>query len=448
MAPTFRSYTLRHPQAVAWAVLLTSFGLLCLILAVGTVGARWFLFDSQVDLTVRLTVGRGRVDLALPDGSTTSITRQHFVPQNALIVTDNTAQGYLTFEDNYSKQVVGTVYLVQGSSLTLERASRPRFEWSESAYQIRLGGAVGRFVVDVPMGGSRPLQLEAASEAGTARFTTVGKFRLYTSNQHMDLHADQGTAALISPTGETQPVAEGEIGYVRRSPEGTTTLSARPTHYEMLNSGFGGLDDIHINPALPIGWGCSSRANRQNEPQGNFARSLYDNQVSLLLYRRGQGLDHAETACLYTFSDSTNPVLTAPRRRDISEFDSLFIRARVKIRAQDVTTCGIQGSECPVMLELTYLGAENAPESPQVWRHGFYAIRTPTDDNPTICDTCLQEHEKVNLDAWYIYDSGDLFKVLPANRKPVQILQLRVYSSGHAYDAVVSDLAVIGGRRQ
>lgn len=447
MTPPFRSYTLKHPQTVAWAVLLTSFIALCMLLLIVTIGARWFLFDSQVDLTVRLTVSRGRVDLILPDGSTTSVTRQDFVSPNALISADNTAQGYLTFEDNYSKQVVATVYLIQDSSLTLERASRPRFEWSERPYQVRLVGAIGRFVVDTPLGVGRALQLEATTEAGKALFTTPGTFRLYTSNQHMDLHADSGTAALNSPAGVGQAVGMGQIGYLRRATDNTVSLEARPTPYESLITSFGSLDDIQTNPALPIGWGCTSRANRQNEPQGSFTRSLYDGHVSLLLYRRGQGLDHAETACVYTFSESTDPVLTAPRLRDVSKFDSLFVRARVKIRAQDVTTCGIQGSECPIMIEMEYLGADNAPESPQVWRHGFYAIRTPTDDNPTICDTCLQEHEKVNQDSWYIYDSGDLFRVLPANRKPIKILRLRIYSSGHAYDAVVTDLNVIGGRR-
>jgi hypothetical protein len=120
----------------------------------------------------------------------------------------------------------------------------------------------------------------------------------------------------------------------------------------------------------------------------------------------------------------------------------------MRILSQDVTTCGILGSECPIMLELEYQSKDDPPDQSQFWRHGFFATRPPTDDSPLFCDTCLQEHEKLNQGIWYFYDSGDLFKLLPENRRPVKILRLKIYSSGHAYEALVANLAVVAGKSE
>ncbi len=66
MTPNERRYRIRNPQAVAWGLLLSSFVMFCTLCAAGTAAARWFLLESQVDLSVHLTVSRGRVDLQLP----------------------------------------------------------------------------------------------------------------------------------------------------------------------------------------------------------------------------------------------------------------------------------------------------------------------------------------------------------------------------------------------
>jgi len=39
-----------------------------------------------------------------------------------------------------------------------------------------------------------------------------------------------------------------------------------------------------------------------------------------------------------------------------------------------------------------------------------------------------------------------LLSLLPENKRPEKIIRLKVYASGHAYDAVVADLALVGRR--
>lgn len=454
MTPTERRYNLPHPGAVSWAVLLTSFLLFCMICAAATAVARWFLFESQVDLSVRLVVSKGRVNMQTPDGANTNISTEDAISPGALLQTDSNSQGYLVFEDNYSRQVLATVFILQDSAITLAQGARPRFEWSSIPYTVTLADALGRFVIDMTRQVGRGLQIDFRTQAGDARFNEAGLFRVDTTERQMRVTTEAGRAIFMYESGDSSIVGERMIGTLNISEQGMQDASARPITAERLNVGFGSSDDIQTNPLPPPGWGCTSDANRrQEEPLGTFARIWYDEQVVLHLVRRGEGLDHAETGCTYVFDQL--PTLTSRTSVevvglsgvtaiDVRSYASLRIRAKIRIVHQDVTTCGVQGSECPIMFELKYLNA-NAPAQDQYWRHGFYAIRPTNDTNPTVCDTCLGDHEKLNREAWYIYESDDLFRLFSVDnvKRPDYLLQFRVYASGHAYDAIVADLAVI-----
>ena len=98
------------------------------------------------------------------------------------------------------------------------------------------------------------------------------------------------------------------------------------------------------------------------------------------------------------------------------------------------------------MLLVVYLPADDPHGQERVWRQGFYSDRPPEDSNPQTCDTCKHVHEQINPNAWYIYESSDLLKEFPEEQKPVSIVRIRVYSSGHQYDVSLSELALLGGR--
>ncbi|MCC7205751.1 MAG: hypothetical protein IT323_00500 [Anaerolineae bacterium] len=442
MTATTNGYSLRHPQTTAWGILLASFLALCSLCAVTTAGARWFLLESEVGLTVRLTVSRGRVDLRLPDGTDIGVNRDLVIDAaTASFETDSTSQGYLTFEDTYSQQIVARVFLLQDTSATLVRATRPRFDFSSNPYHVLMESSAGKFLVQARDGANRPTDIQVRSNAGAAQVDDVADVRAEITGQDILLKTNEGSGLLVKRDGETRRVQGGQQGALRTDPHGAQAFDVQFWQERALNASFGSTIDVETNPALPIGWACTSQANRQNEPQGSVTRQAVEGQAALRLERAGQGLDHAESRCTYSFE-------TAPRvPQDVTPFTSLAIRGRLQILGQDVTTCGIQGSECPIMLELEYLAA-GSEDTPSYWRHGFYAVRPTADTNPLSCDTCLQEHERLTSGAWYIYDSGDLFRLLPENRRPVRITRLSVYASGHAYDALVTDLQVVAGQPQ
>jgi hypothetical protein len=433
-----RSYRLTHPQAVAWAVVNVSFMMFCVFCLAATFAARWFVLDSQMPMAVTLYVSKGRVEVRQPDGTTTIVGTSLQVESGSLIVADSAAQGYLSFEDNYSRRVVAILHVLQDSSIRLGDGSRPRFEWSSNPYKITFDQALGRFQVRLMAEFTRQLSFNLHTAHGTISTESDGEFRIETNDTHTTLYTVDGKAALYQGVpNESSEVTAG--AYASLSTVDPVT-NVQAINSRVLNANFGNAEDIKSNPALPIGWACTSSANRQNEPQGSSGRLMYDARISVQMTRQGDGLDHAETRCIYTFSQLPGVPL------DVTGYKTLSIRAKIKILGQDVTTCGVQGSECPVMLELEYLGPNNVPEEAQFWRHGFYAIRPPNDQNPLSCDTCLQEHEKLVPDVWYLYDSGDLFKLLPENKRPEKLIRLKVYASGHAYDAIITELQVVAGR--
>ncbi len=432
-SPTSARLLTRRPQTVAWTILLLSFAVFCSACAVGTFGAYWFLFESQVELKISLTVSKGRVDIAWPDGTNRRANSQEYLPASVSLQTDGSSQGYLTFEDSYSKQVVATVFLLGDSTLSLASSARPRFEWSRNAYFIALDEAAGHFFVRIQPQLNRPITLSVGGGPGEARFTEGGAFSIDTTDQQTTVQAHSGPASL-RPAGQAT-ATRVEAGMRATALKSQPQVVARPVTTVRLNADFGD-SDVEKNRALPLGWACASQADQQNEPQGAWARALVEQRVVLRMTRAGEGLDHAETRCEFNFEQVPTVGL------DMAQFVSLSIRAEMRIQVQDVTTCGIRGSECPIMLELAYLGEGGIQH---FWRHGFYARRPLNDNNPTLCDTCLQEHDKLTPDAWFIFESGDLLRLLPENRRPLALTHLKVYASGHAYDVTVSDLTVLGG---
>ncbi len=98
----------------------------------------------------------------------------------------------------------------------------------------------------------------------------------------------------------------------------------------------------------------------------------------------------------------------------------------MRVQHQSLSACGIAGSECPVMLKLTYVDQDG---NDRVWYHGFYTDYSPAAGGRRICDSCWEPHEQINKDAWYTYESGNLFTDWPegsARRNPAGgVLRLR-----------------------
>jgi hypothetical protein len=440
---------MRNPQTIAWVIVLASFALFCVLCASGTFGAYWFMFESGVPLTTRLTVSRGAVTVVRPDLTSylvNSAGSSNYIAPSSILQTDADSQGYLTFEDSYSGQLIGTVYILENTSIGFTEAVRPRFEWGKAKYAMLLSNAIGRFSIDLSARVTRGSVLSLTSESGTAYVEDGGSYAVEALDQHIQVYTRYGKGLLYASDLAWQ-VNENALG---RLEKGQHEVSLTTYPFDMLNlaepgppqPSFGADDpSATANNSLPLFWACESFAQSPNEIQGMWQRKNINNSVVLEFARRGLGpsnrpLGPAFVGCRFSFPRN-------PLGLHVSQYSSLVIRLKMKIVFQDVTTCGILGSECPIMLEMKYVDINGQP---QFWRQGFYADRPSSDNSIQRCDTCPHDHQQINKDAWYIYDTGDLKKQFPADKMIDYVEYVRVYASGHQFEVALSDFTVLGGK--
>ena len=440
-----------RPQAVAWLVVLTSFVCFCAIGTAAAAGAYWFVFDSPVSLTVRLVVSQGNVIVQAPNSQQIGVYNSQTIDPLTLLTVAPNSQGVLEFLDSYSENVVATATLTSGTQLTLSAATRPRFEVSRHQYAITLNNFTGQMMVSTSPG-SRTFDMDINAAAGTASLTNDGQYTVYTDrNQTTDadqLHVfNQGGDAQIASAYQAQPVHSNTLGVASTdSPLPTNDITPPDT---LLVSGlFEGQPVPAGNNPFPAGWQCYA-----NVPGGATRSADFENGA-IHFWRVGANLQHGEASC-FIYPNGLNDWL------DTSNYGTLRLHVRIKLEAhdpltgnlpvQDVPLCGVQATECPVMLEIIASSNPNDPNTvTQVWHHGFYAMPDPFNPPkyPLTCDTCRVAHDQINPDVWYFYDSGDLhqqFRRGPNGESlPLYIQKLSVYASGHQYDVAVGEVTLLG----
>ncbi len=473
-----------EPQNTAWFVLLGSFAVFCLLCASVSLGAYWFVFDSPIALTTHLTVSKGTVTVIHVDGTSYLANNNAGDPNvaaNSVLQTDTNSQGYLTFIDG-ADHVIGEIFLLPNSTLTFAEATGPRFNFGTQNYNIQLSAASGHFSVDLPKSAPRSTTLVISSALGVGQLASSGEYLIDASDQSMLLYTVYGNGLLYSVPDQAQIIGPTMQGVLKA---GQRDASVQPYPYLMLNLpepgpiqtilehdissavpstsvAARGTTDIHAlpglvqhlpalqnsllsspaDPQLPLFLACANvPPDDLSEPSGQWRLVPIDQQPAIQMYRIGLGpgqpaLGHAETKCEFYFSKD-------PARMALTGYSSLSIRIKMRVHFQDVTTCGIRGSECPVMIKLDYIDVNG---NPQAWYQGFYTDRPPQDISVQRCDTCTRDHEQIDKDAWYLFDSGDLLKQIPDAQRPAQLNYVRVYSSGHLFDVAIGDLSVLAGQ--
>ncbi|HLY27781.1 MAG TPA: hypothetical protein VKQ72_15655 [Aggregatilineales bacterium] len=472
------------PPTTAWIVVLGSFLVFCGMCIAGVLGTYWFLFDSTIPTTIRLTVSSGAVTVTRQDGTSYVVNDNagdNTIPTSVILQTDNISQGYLTFAD--SGHVIADIFLLPNSSLTLNDSSRPRFDWSKGGYGVTVSEVTGHFSIDVPNHPNRASVVVFNSPLGTAHLTSGGQYMITALADSLSLYTEYGAGVIYNTPEQAVQIMPTKQGTLHR---GQGQVDVQPYPYTMLNladpgplqsvlgdptrpveealriqsgsnstsvpivtaastaqatdSAVSNAAGSQANQPLPLYLGCSNvTPDKASEPTGTWSLTALDEELALRLYRTGTGPDskplgHAETGCIFYFSQNSESM-------NLDNYSSLSVRAKMKIHFQNVPTCGVRGSECPVMLQLVY---QDQQGNAQAWYQGFYAVRPPEDTSVLRCESCSQNHIQINSDAWFIYDSGDLLKQLP--NSPASLNYIRVYSSGHLFDVAVSDLSVVGGQ--
>jgi hypothetical protein len=441
----------KHPQRIAWLTVYTGLLVLCLSCSAAGYGVYYFLFQSPVPLSVRMVVARGAVKLTTLDSTNPLVDRQiNIDPQTYIDVRDD-SQAVLYFQDSYSRETVTTMTLTGGTKLFVAEATRPRFDFSRRPYRIDLSRADGQMIVTTTPEG-RDLLLDIRSDLGIARLLDDGRYtintELYpeTKLRRLNLFNQGGVARLYKTSlSEWREVNPNRIAHLVLHDGGVPDFEPESdSPYIILAEGRFISDTAPPDKtALPDGWQHVSTVERDtNEPNGEFIRDA-DAGYVLRLWRLGEKrVKHAQTDIFWK----------AGRGIDLTPYGTLRLHLRLKLQSHNLPLCGIEGSECPLMIEIGYSTRKrNADGTTRLedrrWNHGFYLIADPL--KPPSCGTCRQAHERINENVWYFYDSGDLWTqfIEPDSIGAPIIREMTIYASGHQWDVMVSDITLLGTLR-
>jgi len=430
------------PQRLAWGVLLISFAIFCLICVISGIGVNYFLFQSAVPMESRLLVGRGTVGIIQSDSpeSEQAERRERILSDtnNVTMQTDAQSQATLAFRDDALDQLVASVTLKNNTSLSLRTASRPRFDWNSTAYYVELTHVSGELDVILVDNLLHNIQMSARAPSGAIiNLVDGGQYTIDISDARIRVMSQRGNAVLIPPDYQSpRLISAGAQGVLYADRQ---EIAVEPAYVDLLvNSDFSQITD-QVNTGetqqLLEGWVCANDPN--DNPRGSYRSQIKDGRMTLRLVRGDNAETHGRTSCIQTFGQTGLAV--SP---DL--YDYLALRASFYIEHQSLNACGIDGSECPLMLRMDYRQGDNVYQ----WFHGFYAVPlTPEQGYPLRCSSCSQDHEAVNGKAWYTYDSGNLFTLFPAEQRPDSIVGVWFYASGHQYDVFVSEVSLLAGQQ-
>lgn len=423
-----------NTQRFAWGVLLVSFAIFCVIAGAALVGLRYFLFQSRVPLVATVEVARGTPTLTLVGSEITpsAVTRSREIFGNSTLTTGTESQATISFTDAGLNRLIAAITVESGSALHLSQGTRPRFDWVSDAYWVEFGEVYGVIDVFVPDNLDRALMISLQTTLGpAARFTAPGHYTLIAVGQRVQLVNYSGSALLGS-----QPVPAGHTG--SQPVDGRFTVALHPD--PLGDAVFSENNVLDLNNTTerfrPQAWICRSSVDNVDEPLGSVSLAVVDSRPALRLFR-GEGADsHGDTGCWHGLGPNM-------RGLDVSPYAGVSLRATFMIKSQSLSTCGIDGSECPLMLAMDYIPVNGGVSNYVKWFHGFYAFLDPNRSFPTMCNSCSVQHEQITPGVWYTYEIRNLFESFAPERRPETILNVRFYASGHQYEVYVSQVVLL-----
>lgn len=428
------------PIRLSWGILFTAFAIFCIICIASVLFGHFFFFQSSVSLDTTLSVGKGTVSIRVGNDRELAESRFRNLSSETTIRTDSTdlwSQATINFKDPNYEQLIATVSIKGNTTVRLEDAVRPRFNWTVSDYVITLSDVTGEIDILIADGLNRKIVVTILTPNGVEiRLLQSGRYVIDASLSEVSITNRKGQAVIIASDRTGESVGQGER--VSIWGEGTmNALSRTSAPLELLENST--LDTLipHQDASAqiindpPFSWTCTNGP-ANNLPRGNYYQDIApDGRASLRLKRLNGATSNGYTRCSQTF----------PQGLDVTQYDYLALQAVLYINYQSLAGCGIEASECPLMLYVDYTDDDGVNRR---WFHGVYARPLPSSSSwKRICDDCVQEHILIYEKTWYIYNSGNWLNLFVEDRHPAKINAIHFYAEGHEYDVFVDEVAIL-----
>jgi hypothetical protein len=150
---------------------------------------------------------------------------------------------------------------------------------------------------------------------------------------------------------------------------------------------------------------------------------------------------HINAANFFRAGNQTTSFITGVRQsidRDVSEYRSLDLSLKLRVLNQSLSVGGVAGTECPIMVVLRYKNLSPADDVNSVYHCFFYR-----DEEGEEVKTPEIQYHQVKQFEWFTF-SKELRSNELANARYIQ--EIQIYSSGHDYNAEITDISLIGSQ--
>lgn len=419
-------------ERLAWTAMVASFLVFCSLITSAFLGTYSFFFQSSSPMETVVSVARGTAILSdfseRPLRSTDTIASWP-----STVSTDSQSQSVLTFYATGDiRRILATITLKNDSQLTLMNAQRPRFEWNDGHYRVDIRGFVGEMDIFINPLVAHLSRFEVQSPQGvTVLLDTAGRYEIRSTDDQVVLSVHEGQAVLLSANLQHNRLVTAEQEAVAFM--GQFEPIVRPTHINLLDNGLFsfripvGFDEN----TLPGRWGCLDTQNTL--PRGYHQAESWDGRHVLHLWRGEDAKSHGQTGCYQPFGGMGY---------DVTEYTHIELRTTFLIEHQSLYDCGTDGSECPMMLLMRYTDVNGREARLD---RGFFINSNPQLELPPRCISCDQDHQLINPNVWYTFETGNLLTLLPDDERPAYINEIRFYGSGHEYDVHVGEVMLLAG---
>jgi hypothetical protein len=403
----------QNPTRVAWFILLANLFACCILAVAVPLGARSFILHSTRAKLANVTATQGTVQVWAPnEKDPVAVPDRRAVTEGSAVVTDDKAKALLTLSsDPTGERLDTTIQLDPNTSVVLQTARAPRFQWSADPHETGLDLRQGRIYLTTQREDDRDVQTQVTTPQAELTLNQ-GSFDVLVQGDQTQVRARSGSG-VVQSEGRQVTVDGGERVSVTagQPPE----LPVPDTLNLVLNGNFEG----RISP-----------------PWQNFTSlsqaDLEPGKVTLEEVGQGQAVRFTRK----TEDGAPNEIgLVQEVNRDVQGYDSLVLRFDLELLNQSVPGGGYQASEYPVMVRIDYTDVNGKD---QFWVHGFYYLDLPSGVTWVPADT---RGEKIPLGVWYNYESPNLFQLLK-DARPARINKITIYAAGHDYDSRVSDLVL------
>jgi hypothetical protein len=413
----------RNPERTAWAVLVSAFVTFCALAVAIPLSLRWWLRTASTPQTIFLE-STGTVIVTLPGGNI-PVVNPETIPPGSKIVTQPDSQARLTFAALEGGEALATVQVYGGAELTIPRADRPRYGAGVNPSRIDLDVTSGRLRATLLPDVSRPVKIQIFSAPQALTVLDAAG-----SSVSLEAGADQTVAAVREGRALLIARSQSEGITVEKDQRGEVVANEPPRG--PLPSERNWIVNGNFEESLESGWAKEIRPPQIIEEDWGTASVVeVDGRRAAQFLRFGKAWGQAGIA------QAIN--------RDVTDFNSLRLHLAVRANLQDLWNCGGSGTECPVMVDITFLDQSGGERH---WLKGFfYNFNANPGLGLTSCPSCnavSSDHERVPAGEWITYDSPNLLEALRSGGVNVKsVKSISIYGAGHIFDGLVTEVELL-----